>query len=169
MKGGRVALMLSVLTALASGCARQPAAVVHSRAQDSSLGSRPRYAAAAFTKPGQPKLTPTEKAKIRWMMARIKPCQRALLAYAFDSNGPPSAPNAGEDARGFVMFFSDRDSQYPWLAEPHVLGGQNIVYRYETGGVAAFPNTEGFHFTLQNDINRTACRDRLRPRPARGI
>jgi hypothetical protein len=67
------------------------------------------------------------------------------------------------------MFFSDRDSQYPWLAEPHVLGGQNIVYRYETGGVAAFPNTEGFHFTLQNDINRTACRDRLRPRPARGI
>jgi hypothetical protein len=134
-------------------------------------GLWPRYFAEDYGRPDHPPLTAEEAAEIHWMLARVKPCQRRLLTYAFNSDGPSNDKVAGVDSRGFVMFFAVADPYYRWLAEPHVLGGQNILYSYESGRVAAFPNTEGTHFTLRDDIDRTGCngkRDAAREHDAFG-
>jgi hypothetical protein len=120
-------------------------------------GLWPRYVAEDYAKPGHPPLTSNEVAKLRWMLGRVEPCQKKLLAYAFNSEGGLDSSIEGVDSRGFLMFFSVTSPYYRWLTQPHVLGGQNILYEYESGRVSAFPNTEGTRFTLQNDIDHTGC------------
>ena len=59
----------------------------------------PTYLAAEYGKPGQPALTPRERALIRRTLAVIEPCQRALLRYAFPNNADPSTH--------VVLFFAE--------------------------------------------------------------
>ena len=54
---------------------------------------RPEYLALDYGKPGQPTLTAKEIARIREVLALVKPCQRAMVRYAFPENAP------------FVLFF----------------------------------------------------------------
>lgn len=144
-------------TSPSGGATEKAVSVRYELAQIGCDGLWPRYLAEDYRLPDHPRLTEAEVARIRWMLGRVKPCKRHILAYAFDSGGPSTEAIPGMDSRGFVMFLGWSDPHYRWLAEPHVLGGQNIMYHYEGGRVDAFPNTEGDRFTIQGDIDRTAC------------
>ena len=73
----------------------------------------PSYAARDYLKTGHPKLNASEKARIRYMLTRVKLCQRRYLRYAFTSARQP----------WFIMFFGPTGSGFP-----HVLGEDNLYY-----------------------------------------
>jgi hypothetical protein len=114
---GRYALIICVAVAMLAGCN----ASTHSNQQQPGSSSpaasepalspttSPEYAAVDYDKPGHPQLTPDEVASIRSALARVKPCQRTLVRYAF--------PDSAE--LPFVIFFQPESGQgAPVFGEP---------------------------------------------------
>jgi hypothetical protein len=76
----------------------------------------PSYLAENYGKLGHPRLTAHQAALIRKTLALlVKPCQVALLRYAFPAN----------DISEVVLFFQPTTTS----EEPHVLWTRNLVYR----------------------------------------
>jgi len=68
-----------------------------------------------YDKPGHPPLTPNEVASIRSALARVKPCQRTLVRYAFPAN---------TGLMSFVLFFEPHDGGNV----SHIFGETNMLY-----------------------------------------
>jgi hypothetical protein len=111
LPAGFLKLLASVAIAILAGCnawthsnqqQRGSSAPTASEAALSNVASPtavPEYAAADYAKPGHPPLTPNEVASIRSALARVKPCKRALVRYAFPAQ------------RLFVIFFQPEHGQ----------------------------------------------------------
>jgi hypothetical protein len=83
---------------------------------------RPQYLALDYGKPGQPTLTAKEVARIRKVLALVKPCQRAMVEFAFPEN---------ED---FILFFQSAGGN------PHPFGESgNTIYNESQGLVQPVP------------------------------
>jgi hypothetical protein len=82
---------------------------------------------------------------IRFALARVKPCQRAFLRYAFPRNG---------DRLSFVLFF--QGPPYEW---PHVFWTNNMYYKPIEGD--EFPGASGDEPPKWNglewDIDHAGC------------
>jgi hypothetical protein len=105
----------------------------------------PSYLAKNYRVPQQhPALTAEEAARIRAMLARVKPCQRAFLRYAFPSNGG-----------GMVMFFLPHPEN--GTQAPSVLGEGSLTYKTDDGTAEAPPPAIGEQHSLQNEIDRADC------------
>lgn len=74
----------------------------------------PSYLAKDFENRGHPKLTTKEMKMIRLALARVEPCQRVFLRYAFPSDA---------DVLPFILFF-----QGPAYEYPHVFWTNNSYY-----------------------------------------
>lgn len=106
---------------------------------------RPMYLAIDYDKPGHPALTTKETARIRKVLALVKPCQRVLVRYVFPQNS---------SFLPFVLFF-----QGPGYAQ-HVFGQSgNTFYDEGQGTVHAFPydSSEAPTSDIKYDIARTPC------------
>jgi hypothetical protein len=102
----------------------------------------PTYAAKDYAKAVHPALTQAQIASIRRMLARVRPCERSLLRYAFTSNGGH-----------FIMFFDTGSGE-----DPHVLGERNIYYQRREGrGIPVMGDGAGY--SLQADIDKVGCVD----------
>ncbi len=103
---------------------------------------RPQYLALDYGKPGQPTLTAKEVARIRKVLALVKPCQRAMVEYAFPEN---------ED---FILFFQTAGGS------PHPFGESgNAFYNESQGLVEPFASGDGSPppGDLGYDIAHTPC------------
>jgi hypothetical protein len=87
----------------------------------------PNYLAKDYEKPGHPTLTTRQKSTIRFALAKVEPCQRAFLRYAFPRNGDDSP---------FVLFFQGQASSWP-----HVFWTNNMYYKPADGEI--FPGSGG--------------------------
>jgi hypothetical protein len=87
----------------------------------------PTYVARDYEKAGHPAMTKKQAALIRYTLSLSKPCQAALLRYAFPDPGWGSPPH------DMVLFFQLPD---PWMW-PHVLWTRNLNYKPAVG--QAFP------------------------------
>jgi hypothetical protein len=107
----------------------------------------PTYGALDYRTPGRhPALTQAEVAKIRNMLARVKPCQRKFLRYAF----PDPAENGDLP---FVMFFGPYEAGHI----PHVLGAGNVDYDPAEGRVEPFILQQDVDYSLKADIDQLGC------------
>lgn len=111
---------------------------------------RPTYLALDYSKPGQPILTAKEVARIREVLALVKPCQRALVEYAFPENS---------DWLPFILFF-----EAPSLDSPgsygHPFGQPGNVYYNEGEGLAQpipYDSSSPPPGDLDYDIAHTPC------------
>ena len=104
----------------------------------------PSYKALNY-KAAHPALSATEEMHVRHILARVKPCQRDIVYYAYPSNSYSGEP--------VVVFF--KGPSYMW---PHVLGGGNEYYKPEEGEV--FPGASGgdYDFSLAADIQNEPCK-----------
>jgi hypothetical protein len=84
----------------------------------------PSYAATEYDKRGQPALTRKQLALIRYTLSLLKPCQAALLRYAF-----PNWRYWGSPRGEMVLFFQPRDTS-SW---PNVLWSQGLGYKADVG------------------------------------
>lgn len=152
---GRSLVFLSIAVALFCGCSG-------GRTHDSELGFRdgqhwnvtpwpvtpypnwnhfrPIYSASDWDKPGHPALTHAEARSIRAALAMVKPCQRALLSYAFPEN---------KDFLPMVLFFRGNG---------HVFGQHNVYYN-ESQGLASAYGAAGppVPSDVRYDIEHTPC------------
>jgi hypothetical protein len=87
----------------------------------------PSYIAGDYDKPGHPDLTKKQAALIRYTLSLLRPCQAALLRYAF----PDGSPHV------MVLFFQPSDAAL-W---PHVLWTGNFFYKPDEG--KAIPGASG--------------------------
>jgi hypothetical protein len=110
----------------------------------------PTYRAADYRNPGAPKLTPAQAALIRKTLAIVKPCQRALLRYAFpDYSGYSGTPPP--DMR-MVLFFGGYGA--------HVLWQPDLYWFPDQGTAHAIPydSQPTPDFSIQADIANAPCR-----------
>lgn len=91
----------------------------------------PNYAAVDYDKPGHPTLTPDEVARIRSALARVKPCQRTLVRYAFPANA-----SSWHGWPSFVLFFQT-----------------------DGGGVHIFENAGTLYLPMSGDLYPTSNDD----------
>lgn len=103
----------------------------------------PIYVATDYGKPGQPALTPRERALIRTTLAVVKPCQRELLRYAFPEDAAPDWH--------LVLFFVESGKP---IFDAHVLWQGNLVYN--EGHAFAVPEPS-IPSDIRNDIANTPC------------
>ncbi len=106
----------------------------------------PEYSAVDYDKPGHPALTPSEKAGIRSTLARVKPCQRTLVRYAFPESRLP-----------FVIFFQPESGQ-----GAAVFGEPRTYYLIVDGEVVTASPTDPFadqveKFGIQFLIDHEKC------------
>ena len=144
----------ALLITLASASA-QATPLLHCSADAESLartGHRvprwPSYLALAYRKPGHPKLTKTEVGKIRKILARVRPCQRRFVRYAFSETD-----NTGR--RGELVLFFGPGCPNIW---PHALGESNAFFDPSDGRF--FPVSDaGFRpdYSLRADMDRLGC------------
>jgi hypothetical protein len=87
---------------------------------------RPKYLALDYGKPGQPILTAKEIARIRKVLALVKPCQRALIEYAFPENS---------DWLPFILFFEAPSVDSMEGSYGHPFGQSGNVYYNEGEGL----------------------------------
>jgi hypothetical protein len=88
-------------------------------------------------------LTRGEVALIRKTLALVKPCQRALLRFAFSSN---------RDVLSFVLFF-----QTPYGAGFHVLWTSNMYFKPEDGTVFPVSGPIPPWHGIRYDVEHTTC------------
>jgi uncharacterized repeat protein (TIGR03803 family) len=141
--------VLIVLFGTLAGCNRAPDneaeahnATVASISPIPTWPQQPTYPAADYDKPGQPALTPPERALIEKTLAVIKPCQRELLRYAFPERSDPD--------NQMVLFFSKPGAP---IFDAHVLWQGNVVYN--EGNVGAVPDP--IPSDIRNDIAEMPC------------
>jgi hypothetical protein len=83
-----------------------------------------------YGKPGQPALTDAERSQIRYVLGKVRPCQRPLVRYAF--------PN--DDSEEIVTFFALRDlGAGEGVAFTHVIGEPNTYFAPWTGEMHVGP------------------------------
>ncbi len=141
--------VLIVLFGTLAGCNRTPyneaeahSTTVASMSPMPTLPQQPTYLAADYDKPGQPALTPPERALIEKTLAVIKPCQRELLRYAFPERADPD--------NQLVLFFAKPGAP---TFDAHALWQGNLVYN--EGNVGAVPDP--IPSDIRNDIAETPC------------
>jgi hypothetical protein len=122
------------------GCAR--AQTAHSAPTASPW---PSYLAKDYDKPGHPALTSRQVALIRKTLALVRPCQVAVLLYAFPENIVPNYR--------MVLFFRSPNG---W---PHALWTDNMYYKEVEGKV--FPGASGPYNPDPNgiryEVEHTGC------------
>lgn len=101
----------------------------------------PSYLATDYNKPGHFKFTDKEAALIKKTLALVKPCQRALLRYAFPSNGDMHMVLYVETLQG----------------NPHALWTNNMYYNQLTGELDTLPGSEPRWNGLQYDVKHAGC------------
>jgi hypothetical protein len=77
------------------------------------------------------------------MLARVKPCQRRFVRYAFTT---------AANGRQFVMFFGP----YQGGVEPHVLGAKNLYYNPREGLSFPLPG-EPVDYSVRADSASLGC------------
>jgi hypothetical protein len=82
----------------------------------------PTYLALDAGRPGAPNLTPVEIARVWRVLHEVKPCQRALLRYAFPGGDRRNGPVA-------VFFRIVREEN--GYSGGHVFGSNNAVYMWD--------------------------------------
>jgi hypothetical protein len=105
--------------------------------------SWPNYLALDYRERGQPGLTPRQAASLREMLARVKPCQRRFVRYAFTT---------AATGRQFVMFFGP----FQGGVEPHVLGAKNLYYNPREGLSFPMPG-EPVDYSVRADSIQLGC------------
>jgi hypothetical protein len=105
----------------------------------------PSYLAKDYETRGHPTLTRRQTSMIRFALAKVKPCQRAFLRYAFPQNG---------SYLPFVLFFQTHS--YQWS---HVFWTNNIYYKSLAGEeFAGSPGNEPPKWDgLKWDIDHAGC------------
>ena len=109
----------------------------------------PSYAAVDYNRSGHPSLSRAEVGSIRSTLAKVKPCQRTLLRYAF-----PPQPNS----LPFVLFFEPEDGNNGTA----VIGEPRTYYLVSDGEVISASPTDPAaeqieKFGIQFLINHTRC------------
>lgn len=84
----------------------------------------PSFSAEGYRRFEGRRLSPADTALIRKTLARVKPCQRATLRFAFTSDPNPQ----------FVLFFDN-----PKQIWPHALWNRNLYFHRDDGSVIAAP------------------------------
>jgi len=107
----------------------------------------PSFLAEKYEGSHQPKLTIAQKAKIRDVLKRIRPCQQRFLRFAFPNTSSKFLPH-------FVLYFGPTS----W-GHPYVIDGRNLIYDEIHGTVfptdgAGLPND---FFTFSANARRTGC------------
>ncbi len=87
----------------------------------------PPHIALDYAKPGQPHLTARQVARIRQVLAQVKPCQRPLVYYVIEP---------GENKDGVAFFFYNAKNPDEFN---HVFGESNGYY-FPGSGLIAGPN-----------------------------
>jgi hypothetical protein len=153
----RYALALSSVAAALSACSKTDASNAAAGASPAAsapaapivpaaMRSWPGFVAIDYGKPGQPNLSGADATRIRRVLARVKPCQRALVRYAF--------PGRWAQA---VMFFA-----IPPDGGAHVFGEGDAYYVPNQDSVIPIPgDSENFGEIekqgLQWDIDHQPC------------
>jgi hypothetical protein len=104
----------------------------------------PSYLAEDYREYHNFRLSSSQVALVRKTLALVKPCQRAILRYAFPSN---------PDGVRFVLFFAT--SAGAW---PHVLWTNRVYFKVDSGEV--FPMSGSFTFpenSIRYDVVHTSC------------
>jgi hypothetical protein len=101
----------------------------------------PSYKALDY-RTARPRLSPSEAGHIRRILARVKPCQRSIVYYAYPSDGVANEP--------LVVFFKGAGN-----TSPHVLGAGDEYFSQEDGDVKAYP--EDHPSSLAADIQNESC------------
>jgi hypothetical protein len=105
----------------------------------------PTYLAQDYTRAGRPPLTVDEIGMIRDALAKVKPCQRAFLLYAFPSNPDFGLP--------LVLFFKEPDP----TQVAHVFGTTG-VYIQKDGEVFVTPiGVPRVPSSISFDVEHTGC------------
>lgn len=115
-------------------------------------GDTPNYIAIDYNVSGHhPPLTPAQMARIQQILARVKPCQRPLVRYAFVPHDRAIPFLVGEeDGLAFFFYTNDEDEAGEIL---HVFDTNNIYYREDVGlipGMRPYPS-------IQQDIDEQPC------------
>jgi len=115
----------------------------------------PAYKALDY-KTAHPPLSSREERHVRYVLGRVKPCQRDIVYYVYPSDG-----DANET---LVVFFKGASN-----SSPHVLGDGDEYYDQEDGNVHAFP--EDRPASLEADIRNQSCKPAIvataKPLPTR--
>jgi hypothetical protein len=122
-------LMAAALAACHRGSSDQTAYMrsIHLPSPAPSLAAWPTYVATDYDKRGHPALTKKQAALIRYTLSLLKPCQAALLRYAFPNNFP-----------GMVLFFQPSDPS-TW---PYVLWTKHLGYKPTEGEAFPMPDAD---------------------------
>jgi hypothetical protein len=115
----------------------------------------PSYRATDYGKPGQPSLTATQVARIRFILSQVKLCQRPLLRYAFPR----------DHYKSLVVFFEPRGFDSPGtISFSHVIGEGFAWYapsvgETRVGPIGADDTTADMvrKFGVQYDVENEPC------------
>ncbi len=99
------------------------------------------YVALDYGKPGEPSLTVKEIAQIETVLREVKPCQRALLRYAFPSNASSGKP--------MVVIFQIVELPNGYSGS-HVFGASNQMYIFN-GEVHPTMDTMSDEFAIKHE------------------
>lgn len=91
--------------------------------------SPPSYLAVRYGRAGQPALSTRDAAKLRFVLSRVKPCQRRFVRYAFTDIG-------------FVLYFPDLtlpNAPHQGIEFVHTLGDAFTFYAPRTGDTHVGP------------------------------
>jgi hypothetical protein len=115
----------------------------------------PSYAVVDYQRAGHPKLSADELSQLRAALERVRPCQRALLRYAFPSK-------TWSTASSFVIYFDDPGYSTGAYGQGRWVFGTDAIYEPSRGLASPIIVPHGGHqniadLQVRDLIARGAC------------